>query len=178
MPGHSGDLSLETTQVLAALSKAPTVQEKNAILEAFLLRHGSAMGQANSVVSADAHGFEEQSDTVWRVSGKSAEAISGLRREQSSRQWEIDAIVRSIIEHVHSGQRGENIAGVAMPFKPTPQDMSKAIEALGYSSRAFYLSAMRESVHDEASDSRPLPGMRMILTVFGLLLVAAVFMSV
>jgi hypothetical protein len=178
LPRQDEDLTQETAQILAALSKARTVQEKYAILEAFMVRQGTLMEMPNPVRKSEGPEIEEHSDATWRISHKSAEAISGLRPEQSSRQWEIDAIIRSIIEQVHAGQAGGHIAGLAMPFKPTPQDMSRAIEALGHSSRAFYYDAERRALPDTAKTVASLPVMRVVLIAFGLLLIAAAFLSI
>lgn len=168
--------SSEITEILKELSNAPTAAEKHAIIERLLLREQRELMAAKlATPDSIASPTEEPQPHTWRMSAKSTEVMNGLKTEHFSRQWETEAIIRAIFEQAHHGAGGEDIAGLATPFKPTAHDMAKAIESLGYSSRALYRDDPQPFRPD--MDDRP-NGMvsRLALMTSGILIVTVVLM--
>ncbi len=176
-PGLSGhEKSAEINEILKELSDAPTVSDKHAIIERLLLHEervqSAATVRADQEVEVAAAG-EEAPPPVWRMSIKSTEVMNGLRTEQFSRQWEAEAIIRSIFEQ--HGQFSGEITGIATPFMPTAQDMAKAIGALGYSTQALYGDGAETFGHeDEYLSSEFL--FRLLLVTSGVALIVLVLL--
>lgn len=180
-PGLSGhEKSAEINQILKELSDAPTVADKHAIIERLLLREESVQSAAATRVYQEkevAAAGEEVPRPAWRMSIKSTEVMNGLKTEQFSRQWEAEAIIRSIFEQAQHGQNPGEISGLATPFKPTAQDMAKAIGALGYSAHALYGDGARPFRHEDEYQSGGFVS-RLLLVTSGVALVVFVLLLV
>lgn len=134
----ANEKSSEINSILKELSGATTVSEKHAIIERLLLREQRELQAASRLENASPVVDAEEPLPTWRMSSQSTEVMNGLKTEQFSRQWETEAIIRAIFEQAHNGSGADHVAGLATPFKPSAQDMAKAIEALGYSARSLY----------------------------------------
>lgn len=176
-PGLTGnEKSSEITEVLKELSNAPTAAEKHAIIERLLLREQREL-LAGKLSASDAQAVtgEEPQPHTWRMSAKSTEVMNGLKTEHFSRQWETEAIIRAIFEQAHHGSGGEDVAGLATPFKPTAHDMAKAIESLGYSSRALYRDDPQPFSMDTDHQTNGMTS-RLVLMTSGILIVTVVLL--
>lgn len=147
LPGKQHDAEIKV--ILDELSKAGTVAERHAILERLMLRELQAEGSVRSSQVAPPPSPAPEERALWRVSTQSAESMNGLQTQHSSRQWEMEAIIRSIFDNALQDPRDGQSSGLAMPFRPTLQDMARAIEAMGYSTRAFHSEEPRAIQADE-----------------------------
>lgn len=174
----SNEKSSEIADILKELSNAPTAADKHAIIERLLLREQRellAASRATPSPETQAPAGEEAPPQAWRMSSKSTEVMNGLKTEHFSRQWETEAIIRAIFEQAQHGPGTEPVSELATPFKPTAQDMAKAIESLGYSARALY----RDDPPPFASEMEYQSGgsaFRLVLMTSGFIIVAIVLL--
>jgi len=176
-PGlNANEKSAEINSILNELSGASSVSEKHAIIERLLLREQREI-QAAARLSGDGEPADDgEVKPTWRMSSKSTELINGLKTEHFSRQWETEEIIRSIFEHHAHANEGENIPGLAMPFKPSAQDMAKAIEDLGYSARALYRNSPVHNVFEDVPE-RGGTAFRLALMAVGVAIIALVVIA-
>jgi hypothetical protein len=178
-PGMTAnEKSSEITDILKELSNAPTSADKHAIIERLLLREQRELLAASSTrPESEVSQSEDAPAPAWRMSSKSTEMMNGLKTEHFSRQWETEAIIRSIFEQAQQGHGPEHIAGLATPFKPTAHDMAKAIESLGYSARALYHDDPPPFMTDIDQQSNG-SAFRLVLMASGVVMVALVLLMI
>ncbi len=163
-----GKKSVNLAKLIDELKAAADPQSKVAIVERIQKELGVQKSEALRPRPELMERPLEEKPGAWRMSSATTESMNGLAQQRSARHWELEAVIQALMNNPKADTATVDKAGVATPFRPTAEDVEKAIESLGLTPRQLF----RDDLHDKSTqgvgDVWPEAVQRLLLIMVGL----------
>lgn len=161
--------------VLKELSAAASTSEKHAILTRVLHEHTQVPDLHDAAFNREANDAKLRRPS-FVMSNSTIDGVNTLSNQAKARHWEAEAIIQAIVGQIHDEHRLDASSHLAIPFKPTSQDIERAIETLGFTPRHLFPDS------GEDFDGAPSSGVngaveRMLPVAIGLVLIVAILIA-
>jgi len=176
--GVQGRKSVALARLVEELKTASDTPTKLSIINRLQKELGVEKAVETPPAAPEAELPPEDAPGAWRMSNASTESMNGLRTHQAARHWELESVLQALMNGPLGDKMSVDADGVATPFRPTAEDIEKAIESLGLNSRHLFREQMQMS--DSPPESGGIPEMlqRFVFILAGVSILIAVVLMV